>query len=58
MSIDRLNERIDAALKSFDAGGHVKRNVDEACRLLEQFLKRSPFRQNPSAIDDLRPIRC
>lgn len=46
-----LSKRAEA----YDADGHVKRKVDEACKLLEQFLKRYPFRQNPSAIDSLGP---
>lgn len=50
-----MNEQVDSAVKSFDADGHVKRNVDAACKLLAQFLKRYPFRENPSAIDSLGP---
>jgi len=50
-----MNEQVDSALKSFDSDGHVKRDTDEACKLLEQFQKRYPFRQNPLAIDGLKP---
>lgn len=46
---------MDSALKAFDADGHVKRNTDEAGKLLDQFQKRYPFRQNASAIDNLKP---
>jgi len=39
-----MNEQVEAAVKSFDSDGHVRRSVEEACRLLDEFQKRYPFR--------------
>jgi len=50
-----MNEQFDAAARSFDVDGQIKKEMEEARRLLEQFLKKFPFRQNPSAIDELKP---
>jgi len=50
-----MNEQFDAAARSFDVDGQIEKDVEEARRILEQFLKKFPFRQNPSAIDELKP---
>jgi hypothetical protein len=50
-----MSVELNEYLKTFDTNGKTKQKVDEANNLLEQFRKKFPFRQNPSAIDALKP---
>jgi len=49
-----MNEEFEEALKNFDTKGEVKKKVEQAIKILGQFRKRFPFRQNPSRIDELK----
>jgi len=46
---------ISEKAKMFDPNGEIRREIDAALKLLEQFRKKYPFKDDPASINDLTP---